>query len=153
MLLNERELPRFGSIDYLVENGISGIDNRFMADMGADSFLGAEGARVTVVPAIGQRTLESPENALAKLARAYLEDIRSPGPIASLRDQIVEMVNQFDAAGAYDVILVDARAGLHEISAGAILGLGGDVLLFGLDERQTFLGYRLLFAHLSRFPI
>ena len=63
------------------------------------------------------------------------------------------MIERFERTGAYDVVLVDARAGLHETSAAAILGLGADVLLFGIDHPQTFLGYRLLMAHLARFRV
>lgn len=153
MLMNEHELPVYGALDYLVENGISGVDSSFMADLIADSFLGSKGARVAVVPAIGRRTLENPGEALAKIARAYLEDVQVDGQRLTLSDQIREMVERFEATKAYDVILVDARAGLHETTAAAILALGANVLLFGVDQPQTFAGYKLLFGHLARFSI
>lgn len=153
LLLTERELPRFGTLDYLVENGLSGIDDAFMADLAGDSFLGAEGARVTVVPAIGRSTIDNPGDALGKIARAYLEDPRDDGPAVTLSEQLREMIERFESTEAYDVVLVDARAGLHETNAAAILGLGADILLFGIDHPQTFLGYRLLLAHLARFPV
>jgi len=160
MLLEDSELSRFGTLDYLVESGLSGIDDAFMADLGGDSFLGRDGARVTVVPAIGRSTIDHPGDALAKIARAYLEypelDGRS-GPeeimqTGTLSDHLRGMIARFERTGAYDVVLVDARAGLHETTAAAILGLGGEVLLFGTDHPQTYLGYRLLMAHLGRFP-
>ncbi len=153
MLLDERELPPYGTLDYLVENVISGVDTAFMADLAGDSFLGANGARVTVVPAIGQKTVDNPSDALAKIARAYLENPRINGPPLTLSLQFREMIDRFANSGAYDVILIDARAGLHETGAAAILAIGGDVLLFGIDHPQTFLGYRLLMAHLARFPV
>jgi hypothetical protein len=153
MLLSEAELPPFGSLDYLVENSISGIDPLFLADACGGSFLGSEGARVSVVPAIGKRTVDNPGDALSKIARAYLEDLRPDGPPAPLGEQIAEMLGRFEGTGQYDVILLDARAGLHESTAGAILGLGAEILLFGIDQPQTFLGYRLLFSHLARFPV
>lgn len=152
MLLRPDELPRFGTLDYLVENGISGIDDQFLADVSADSSLGASGGRVTVVPAVGRSTVENPRDALGKIARSYVEDLTQDGKILSLGDQLREMVERFENTKAYDVILVDARAGLHESTAAAMLGLGADVLLFGTDHPQTYLGYRLLFAHLGRFP-
>jgi cellulose biosynthesis protein BcsQ len=153
MLLDERELPPFGTLDYLVENSISGIDSAFMADLAGDSFLGADGARVTVVPAIGRRTVDNPRDALAKIARAYLEDPNIDGPAVTLSVQFREMIDRFEKSQAYDVVLIDARAGLHETAAAAILAIGGEVLLFGIDHPQTFLGYRLLMAHLARFPV
>lgn len=153
MLLKEKELPKFGTLDYLVENGLSGVDSLFIADLAGGSYLGAEGGRVTVVPAIGKSTIDNPANALGKIARAYLEDPKPDGTNSSLSEQFREMVQTFEATGAYDVILVDARAGLHETTAAAILALGGDTLLFGMDQPQTFIGYKLLMAHLAQFPV
>ena len=57
---------------------------------------------------------------------------------------------RFSDPARYDAIFVDARAGLHETAASAILGLGADLLFFGLNEDQTFHGYLALFAHLAR---
>ena len=34
-----------------------------------------------------------------------------------------------------------------------MLALGGEILLFGANQPQTFQGYKLLFAHLAQFPI
>lgn len=59
-------------------------------------------------------------------------------------------MDHFAESGRYDAILVDARAGLHETTAASVLGLGAEVLLFGLDEPQTFQGYAALLAHLAR---
>ncbi len=49
-------------------------------------------------------------------------------------------------------MLVDARAGMAELSAGPLLGLGATVFLFGTAQRQTIEDYRYLFAHLATFP-
>lgn len=152
MLLSESALPAFGSLDYLVENGISLIDDDFLANVAAKSALGGGGAQVTVVPAFGRATLDQPAGGLGKIARAYLEDVTSAGTI-SFTAQVQEMVARLEAAGSYDVTLIDARAGLHETTAAVLLGLGAETLLFGIDEPQTFQGYRLLMAHLaSRRP-
>jgi hypothetical protein len=53
----------------------------------------------------------------------------------------------------YDAVLVDARAGLSELTAGPLLGLGGAVALFGTDQPHTFEGYRYLMAHLATLPV
>lgn len=152
MLLNESTLPTFGTLDYFVENGVSGVDEGFLTDMIADSILGSEGARVAVAPAIGKSTLDNPQNMLGKLARAYLEDVNPDGGVLDLSDQLNEMVTRLEKTGQFDVILIDSRAGLHETTASAILALGGDVLLFGLDQPQTYLGYRLMMANLAVLP-
>lgn len=148
-LLKSDELPPYGVVDWLVENGLSGIDGMFRADcIGKSSLLDG----ISVVPAFGSQTVDHPANALAKIARASLEDIRDATPL-SLRDQLQEMLTSFEATGDYDVVLIDGRAGLHETTAAPVLGLGAKVLLFGINEPQTFQGYAFLFAHIrERIP-
>lgn len=148
-LLKPEELPTYGVVDWLVENGLSGIDGTFRADcIGKSSLLDG----ISVVPAFGSQTVEHPANALAKIARASLEDVRDGSPL-SLRDQLQEMLRSFEATGDYDVVLIDGRAGLHETTAAPVLGLGAKVLLFGINEPQTFQGYAFLLAHIrERIP-
>ncbi len=150
MLLTLDTVPRFGIVDALVENGISGLDESFMRDLIGSSTLSAHSGRIDVVPAFGKASIDNPADVLGKLARAYAEDISADGKVLSILDQIQEIVERLSQPSRYDAILIDARAGLHETSASAILGLGADLLFFGLNEEQTFLGYRALFAHLSR---
>jgi hypothetical protein len=153
MLLASGEVPAFGALDYLVESGVGLIGDDFIADMIGNSSLGSKGARVAVIPAVGQRTLDNPQNALSKLARAYIENVGDEGESLTLSQQLSGLLDRVEKSGAFDVILVDARAGLHESVAAALLGLGAETLLFGIDQPQTFLGYTLLFAHLRQFEI
>lgn len=148
-LLKPEELPAYGVVDWLVENGLSGIDGTFRADcIGRSSFLDG----ISVVPAFGSQTLKHPADALAKIARASLEDVRG-GIVIPLRVQLREMIESFEATGDYDVVLIDGRAGLHETTAAPVLGLGAKVLLFGINEPQTFQGYAFLLAHIrDRIP-
>ena len=148
-LLKPEELPTYGVVDWLVENGLAGIDSTFRADcIGKSSLLDG----ISVVPAFGSRTLAHPADALAKIARASLEDTRDGTPF-SLRDQLREMIESFEETGDYDVVLIDGRAGLHETTAAPVLGLGAKVLLFGINEPQTFQGYSFLLAHIrDRIP-
>lgn len=152
MLLARDTLPEFGTLDALVENGLSGLDYEFLNDLVGPSALAGGNGRVDVMPAFGRRALEQhPSDVLAKIARAYAEDISSDGSVLSFREQVVDLINRFSDPTRYDVILVDARAGLHESTAASFLGLGAEVLLFGLDEPQTFPGFKALFAHLAHF--
>lgn len=153
MLLKEDELPQYGSLDFLVESQVAGFDSDLLEDLVGSSYLGAAGSRVDVVPAIGKATLEFPQNALAKIARAYLEMQPEAGQLPiTLGGKLKKLVELFEATGQYDVVLIDSRAGLHESTAAAMLAVGGDVLLFGTDQPQTYQGYALLFAHLAQFP-
>lgn len=63
----------------------------------------------------------------------------------------LKLVASLSGKFRYDAILIDARAGINEATAAAIIGLDADVLLFGHQTPQTFAGYRLALAHLSRF--
>jgi cellulose biosynthesis protein BcsQ len=156
LLLPEGTLPKFGLLDYLVEQGLNPqLEDSFFSDMIASSWLGGGVGRVDVIPAIGQRSLENPENVLAKIARAYMDGgTNENNNIAnSFSDHISKLIDRFAKPYDYDVVLVDARAGLHETSAAAIIGLGAEILFFGVDQPQTFSGYELLFAHLANLNV
>ena len=151
MLLDEGTLPEFGFVDALVENGLGGLDEDFLADLRGPSALAHRQGRIDVIPAFGKRSRANPADVLSKISRAYTEDVRLDGTVASILDQVREIVDLVADPVRYDAVLIDARAGLHETTASAILGLGADVFLFGLDEPQTFQGYEFLLAHLARF--
>lgn len=151
MLLDDKTVPKFGVIDALVENSLSGLDPVFMADLVSPSGLAHREGRIDVIPAFGRKSLDNPGEVLSKIARAYAEDISPSGINETILDQVRSLIDGVSALNRYDAILVDARAGLHETTPAAILGLGAqEVFLFGLNEAQTFQGYRALFAHLYR---
>jgi hypothetical protein len=151
MLLGEENMPAFGALDYLVENGLSGIDDDFLRQCVGTSALTHGQGLVEVVPAVGAMSRQHPQNVLAKLGRAFLEDPDGKGGGVSFLEQTRALIRDVVQLRSYDVVLVDARAGLSEASAAAVIGLGGDLLCFGVDSPQTFDAYRFLFAHLRRF--
>lgn len=150
-LLEPETVPPFGTIDVLVEDNVTELDDEFFRDTIASSSLAARAGRIDVLPAFGRRSLDNPADILAKLARAYSEDVRPDGTVATVLDKVRALVDRFADPQRYDAILIDVRAGLHETTASAVLGLGAEVLLFGIDEPQTFQGYAALLAHLARF--
>ena len=101
------------------------------------------------MPALGKTSITSPENVLAKLSRAMTEDVSSDGGVVSVDRQIANMIHAVTEREQYDVVFIDSRAGLSELAAPAVLGLGATVLLFGTAQRQTVEGYRALFAALQ----
>ncbi len=151
MLLDDDTLPEFGLIDALVENKLSGLDSSLMADLTGPSPLAAGRGRIDVLPALGKRSVQHPANVLAKIARVYVEKVCPDGAVETILDQVRSIVNALSEPSRHDVILIDARAGLHETTASAVLGLGAEVLLFGLNEPQTFQGYSVLLAHMACF--
>lgn len=152
MMLSPNELPKYGLLDGYVESALSNIDDDLFFDMLAPSPFGRGRGLIDVVPAVGKNSNTYPANVLAKLARAYVESVSPNGEIINFSTQTRRMIDRFASFKQYDFILIDARAGLNESTAAALLGLGAQVLLFGEDTPQTFFDYRFLISHLSRFP-
>lgn len=147
ILLSNGTQPRFGSIDYLAESTVSPRAAELVPEMVATSELtGQVGGRIDVVPAVGSAT--RPQNFLGKLSRALL-DVAHDSSTLSVRKKIGCLLHDVTQRVEYDVVLIDARAGLSEITAGPLLELGAQVLLFGTAQQQTLDGYRFLFAHLA----
>lgn len=137
--------PRFGVVDYLLENSLGGISDEELYDfVGTSPF---QGGSIDVIPATGRDTDEHPASMIAKLSRALVEDRSADGSI-SVAEQVHRMIGRFALRAAYDAILIDARAGMAEITAAPLLSLGAEVLFFGTDQPQTFRGYAFILAHL-----
>lgn len=150
LMLNDQDYPEFGLIDLLVEERIQAIDHQFIERCIAPSPLTAGRGLIEVMPAVGVRGRDSPANFLPKLGRAFLEGYED-GRAVSYLSQARSVISRLAARGRSSIILIDARAGLSEASAPTVLGLGGSVLLFGVDTPQTFECYRYLFSHLANF--
>lgn len=149
LILGEDRIPDFGVVDFLVENGLEEIPDSLLASfVGTSGLTLAGGGRVDVLPALGKRSILSPANVLGKLSRAMIEDVTDQGSI-SVGEQISSMIGRISRASTYDVVLIDSRAGLSELAAPAVIGLGATVLLFGTAQRQTVEGYRSLFSALQ----
>jgi hypothetical protein len=101
------------------------------------------------MPAMGLASTHMPDNILPKLARALTDDIAPDGATVSVGKQVSQMIDRLAGRQTYDVVLVDSRAGLAEISAPAVLCLGALVLLFGTAQQQTMTGYAGLFSGLK----
>lgn len=148
MLLDAETIPKFGVLDYLVETNISNVDDLFVSDMLGASKLSAGRGVINVIPALGALTTAYSENTLSKIARAYLSsDVDQL--LSSFTLKIEKLIDITTKTGGYDVVLVDARAGLHESTAAAAVALRGDTLLFGIDQPQTYAGYKALFSQLA----
>lgn len=149
LLLSEERMPSFGVVDYLAERNLGPVDRTIVNDMVGTSALTQGHGLVSVVPAVGTRTLKAPGNYLAKLSRAMIEAITDQDEPISLANKLREMLNDLEAQRRYDLVLLDVRAGLAEIAAGPILALGAEVLIFGTAQRQTIQDLHFLLSHLS----
>ncbi|WP_459206381.1 KGGVGR-motif variant AAA ATPase [Pseudomonas sp. MLB6B] len=150
MFLEKTALPLYGALDFYVEFGRTEIDSDFLNSMQEDVFSSASGGCFTIVPAAGRACIAYPQNVLGKISRAYLEVVDENGKPLTFLDKTRELVSRLCELRKYDVVFVDARAGLNESTAATVQGLGADVLFFGVDTAQTWDGYRYFFSHLAR---
>jgi hypothetical protein len=143
LLLRPEEVPKYGVTDWFAAVAAGADAESLIQDMTGPSPFTSARAVVDVVPAAGRE----PGAYLSKLARAY-----TPGSAGeqysgfSFSRKADALLAQLGSRQRYDVVLVDARAGLHETSGGLILGLGAKALLFGVDTPQTFDDLGLLFS-------
>jgi hypothetical protein len=142
------EQPDYGMVDWFVEALLGQPDPGLLDDCLTFSPVAddTEGV-VQVLPAFGAKTRDY----VAKVGRVYLpvlapngEEIGLPGRIDSL---ITALSLRQDPP---DVVLLDSRAGLHDIGAAAVTQVGAEAFLFAREEPQSWQAYRLLFEHLSR---
>lgn len=140
-----RDLPRFGIVDWFVEDAL-GQGQALFGQMVEKSRLPSGPGTISVVPAFGSDT----DDYMAKLGRSYLErgpDGREPWP-----SRLKRLVEGIEAREKPDVVLLDSRTGLHDTSAALVLAMGAHTLMFAVDTPQTWSSYGFLFRHWSRHP-
>ncbi|MEK7704494.1 MAG: hypothetical protein AAB426_06000 [Myxococcota bacterium] len=146
VLLNE--LPDYGLIDWLVDGRVSAPDVGALTDYLAPSPVSDDtSGHVQVMPAFGGKTREY----VTKVGRVFLPGLSPEGEEEGLAQRLSTLVRLFsEQLEPPDVVLLDARAGLHDIGAAAVTQLGAEVFLFARDEPQSWESYRLLLEHLAR---
>lgn len=147
LLLPPDRVAQAGLIDWFIEDGVAS-DDSLLGDLVADSPLAehTHGA-IRVATAMGQ----GEPAYLSKLARVYASVPSATGP-KSFADRMTRLVDLLEAQEAPDVILIDSRAGLHDVAAIAISRLATVALLFASDTEQNWQGYRQLFSHWQHRP-
>lgn len=148
MLLTQDTLPEFGLLDYFVETNLNNFNLSNVQELIGPSWLSEGRGRIDVIPALGKASLNNPVDVIGKISRAYLSKVDTQNQVSTFMDSLRNLLDSFDRT-RYDVILVDARSGLHETTAAALVGLGADVFCFGVDQPQTLQGYELLFSAIA----
>lgn len=149
ILLPQERLPDFGVVDWLVEQAVGQADDGLLLDMVASSPLAAatEGT-VRVVPTAGSKE----QDYLAKLSRVYL-DIHQDSKVLDFAHRLAHMLQQLEAREKPDVVLLDSRAGIHDIAAIAITRLTNMAFLFAVNTPQTWQAYRHLLRHWQKWNV
>jgi len=135
-------------VDWLVEALTGRLDADLLEDCVAMSALaGDTPGIIQVLPALGQATRDY----VAKIGRVYFPPLSRDGTELGLSERLIGLLHLIATRQERpDVVLLDARAGLHDIGAAAVSRLGAEVLLFARDEPQSWHTYRVLFDHLAR---
>jgi hypothetical protein len=150
LMLPPDRMAEFGIVDWFVEDAVGQGDEILLRMISICPLSQAEGVtgRIRVVAASGSKE----PSYLAKLSRVYADVPRKEGGIERFPDRVIRLIKALEKQEMPDVILIDSRAGLHDLAAVSIVGLGTKAFLFAVDSVQTWQGYRLLFTHWQSYP-
>jgi hypothetical protein len=144
-LLPEENLPDYGIVDWFVEDGV-GQGNIIQKEMVGISPISRElPGDLWIVPAYGRKTGDY----LPKLARTYAESSESGD---SWGDRLQFLVEQIEVLYNPDIVILDSRAGIHDIAAVSVTRMDADTLLFAVDSPQTWRAYKFLFENFNKSP-
>jgi hypothetical protein len=146
----EENLAKHGIVDHLVEAGVGNADGLDLVSR-SEVITGYRNGEVWLASAGGQP--RDDYDYLAKLNRVYTDlppdDAGNPRNFGCrLEAAITACEEQVKARSGLlpDVVLLDSRAGLHDIAAVALTQLSSLNLLFAADTPQTWSGYRMLMS-------
>lgn len=147
LLLPPERVAGSGLIDWFIEDAV-GQGDVVLGDLVSDSPLAEHTpGSIRIAAAMGQGETAY----LSKLARVYADVPSEQGP-QSFADRMVRLVGLLEQQERPDVVLIDSRAGLHDVAAVAISGLATVALLFATDTAQNWHGYAQLFSHWQHRP-
>jgi len=138
------ESNNLGVIDYLLEKKIQENDWKLRTHLkiiNDPTLLGDDGGIIQLLPA---GTIDG--NYLEKLARLDFQNLVDGELQSIMVDMLKELNNE---AKPLDFILMDARAGFHDIGGLAITALSHAAVIFGTQSRQSWAGLTHVIRHLA----
>jgi len=147
LVLPPEQVAEFGLVDWLVEDAVGQSDGVLTGMVSASPLGQTTTGAIRVAAAMGQNE----QDYLAKLARAYA-DVPSADDPHRMGVRMRQVLELLEAQEQPDVVLIDSRAGMHDLAAVSITSLADTALLFATDSAQTWMGYRQLFTHWQRRP-
>ena len=145
-LLPPEYLPNYGIVDWFVEDGV-GQAEIVEKSMIATSPLGRDlSGEIRIVPAFGSQTSDY----LPRLARCY--SASNGTTIQSWGERVQRLVERIETDEKPDIVLLDSRAGIHDIAAVLVTRMDADTLLFTVDSPQTWAAFTFLFRHWKDHP-
>jgi cellulose biosynthesis protein BcsQ len=147
LLLPPQRVAEFGLVDWFVEDAVGQGADIVRSMVSSSPLAEATTGDIRVAAAMGQ----GEQAYLAKLARAYADIPGATGP-QRFASRMLRVVELLEVQEKPDVVLIDSRAGLHDIAAVSITLLADTALLFATDGAQNWLGYQQLFSHWQHRP-
>ncbi|MEN8215761.1 MAG: P-loop NTPase [Pseudomonadota bacterium] len=142
-LLPDSNSPDLGIIDWLVEDAVDQADESLLRELvGTSPLVESSIGDIRIVPASGTQE----KDYIAKLSRAYMESSGN-----DFAERLSRLLHALEKQEKPDIVLLDSRAGIHDIAAITITRLNAYALLFAINTPQTWGGYRLLFQHWQRW--
>lgn len=146
----------FGVVDWLAEDAVEQADDELVDQMAVSSPLADDTGGSILVAPCGAVSSPSAGGAdsdyLAKLCRAYIDLPSRGGRIETFAERLARMLDALERTHAPDVVLLDSRAGLHDVAAITLTRLASMSFLFAIGTPQTWAGYRTLFRQWQRQP-
>lgn len=139
-------LPDYGIVDWFVEDGVGQAETVENLMIAASPLAGDLPGDIRIVPAFGRDTGDY----LPKLARCYAES--NAGEHMEWAERLQKMAHRVEQQEAPDIVILDSRAGLHDISAATITRMGAYTFMFAVDSMQTWNAYTFLFKHWRLHP-
>ena len=147
LLLPQDRLADFGVVDWLIEDAVGQGDEVLRRMISVSPLSESTQKEIRVAAAMGQGDLFY----IDKLSRAYA-DVTVENHSESFTRRIHRLVQKLEDMEKPDVVLIDSRAGLHDLAAVSIVGLASTTFLFATDTEQSWQGYKLLFSHWQSHP-
>jgi hypothetical protein len=147
LLLPPERLADFGVVDWLLEDAVGQgpeVIERMISVSPLSQDLRHE---IRIAAAAGHGDLLY----LDKLSRAYA-DVPEGHRSRRFSERVRRLVKTLAEREKPDVVLIDSRAGLHDLAALSVVGLASTAFLFGTGAAQSWQGYRALFAHWQSRP-
>jgi cellulose biosynthesis protein BcsQ len=140
------KLPKLGLIDWIVEsiNG-QGTVELLESAIGTAPIAHDASGTLRVLAAYGVESCQY----ISKLGRVYGNSFDQSGLMIGLAERLRDLLDRINnLEDPPDVVLLDARAGLHDIGSAAITRLSAEVFLFARNDEQDWWSYKQIFDHL-----
>lgn len=154
LLLAPDEQPDAGVVDVLARAAVGLFDSSDAVERLAGGG-GANNGECWILPAGGRP--RDGYTYVPKLDRAYTEFVAESGMLHSIASRLQEVIDLAVSAVAQrsrrpDIVLLDCRAGIHDIAGAALTSIADLGLLFASDSAQTWAGYSDIFRQWGARP-